>query len=955
MAISDFIKKYYGAYSKGVEKAAGAVFNVEKEIVKGGVSAALTVGETLPRLLMPSTFASKDVPRNIPGLGEVRSAQSSAVKRVSEGQGVKEASLKSIAQFAVDEPFGVAAKPLFLGLSFGGKKLLSLFGDDAAKRVIQDVSGKILDLGDAAEEARLLKKFNGSEDAFKQALRDEGFTGFKRSGQVINFADDVAEFGARERGFITSVKEVLPQAEKVAGQYVPRSTDALASKAVSLIDEDIEAAINVAMRGSDESAVAVAAELIKKYGDDAAKEIDEVKKAMLYDKAADIANTIAPKLTEAGRTVQAASILGRLTPEGQLKFAAREIQRFNETAPIAKRIPELTGTQAQAISEEMRAIQEMKDGIEKAARFKRLQDDIMALVPTPLMKKITSVWKAGLLTGIKTSGLNIFSNLSHTASEIIKDAPAAIVDSVASLFTGKRAKTFTLRGQAGGAKTGFEKGLNYMKTGFDERNAAQKLDYHKVNFGKGIVAKAFQKYTDVVFRVMGSADQPFYYGALSRSLMDQALARGKNAGKAGKELIQYAEELIQNPTEEMIRYATADASTAVFQNETYLGKAARAIQNIPIVGEIIVPFGRTPSSVATQIVNYTPIGTVATIAKQIARKEFDQRLFSEAVGRGLTGTGVLYLGWEMAKNGLVSLDFPTTEREQKQWELEGKKPNSIKVGDKWRSPIVLGPAGNLLLIGGHFKRAFEESGSPTEAMAKAVTGSAKSFTEQTFLTGINSAVNALNDPGRYAESYLGNLVASSIPTIVSDVARASDPLERRPESVLQRVKARIPGIRKELEPKVDVLGQEIKRIGNPLEVMLDPTRPYPVKTSPVIAEIRRLTDAGYEVSPTLLGDKKGFSNLSQKENTQLWKRSGDISREKLESLFNTEQYKNSPKDKKAKLIELIVDKSKTNARAELVIELTDGLSGDELKKKLAEMKAGGLLTRDVLKKYQELR
>src|SRR3990167_8072272 len=174
---------------------------------------------------------------------------------------------------------------------------------------------------------------------------------------------------------------------------------------------------------------------------------------------------------------------------------------------------------------------------------------------------------------------------------------------------------------------------------------------------------------------------------------------------------------------EILLKTVADSSTAVFQNETYLGKATKALQNIPVVGEIIVPFGRTPSAVATQILNYTPIGTAITIIKQIANRKFDQRLFSEAVGRGLTGTAVMAIGWELAKKGLVSLDRPTTEREQKLWELEGRKANSIKIGDKWRSPIVLGPAGNLLLVGAHFQKNFQESGSPTEALAKSVTGS----------------------------------------------------------------------------------------------------------------------------------------------------------------------------------------------------------------------------------------
>ena len=651
-----------------------------------------------------------------------------------------------------------------------------------------------------------------------------------------------------------------------------------------------------------------------------------------------------------------------MTPEGQLRFAARTIQKYNEEVKTTKgglfgfkkRIPDLTGEQSKYIIEEMGVIKKLDDGTEKAMRFQKLQDYISSLVPTPLMKKIVAVWKGGLLTGIKTSGLNIFANISHAQTEIIKDIPASIVDSVASLFTGQRTKTFIL-GTASGVREGFSKGIRYLKTGFDERNIAQKLDYKKVNFGKGKIAKVFQTYTDTVFRVMGSADQPFYYGTLSRSLKDQAIAQGLNQKLKGAELLKYAENLIQNPTEKMLRYAVADAATAVFQNETYLGKAAKAIQNIPVIGEIVVPFGRTPSAIATQIINYSPVGIVKTIIENSGKGRFDQRLFSQGIGRGLTGIAALVIGSNLAKNGLISLDRPKTEREQKLWELEGRKPNSIKIGDKWRSPIVLGPAGNLLLIGGHFYQAFKTSGSPTEAMSKAVSGSAKSFTEQTFLTGINQVVTALNDPARFADGYLGSLVSSVIPTLVSDISRATDPLERRAETIPQRLQARIPIARTKLQPQIDVLGRERESVGNPLEILADPTRPSKDISTPIVIELRRLTDMGFKVSPTLLGDKKGFKVLTQEENTQLWKRAGEITNSKLISLFTKIEYHKLPDDKKGKLVDNIIEKAKIIARAELVLILTQGLSGEELKKRLAELKGGELLNREVFAKYQELR
>jgi hypothetical protein len=225
--------------------------------------------------------------------------------------------------------------------------------------------------------------------------------------------EDLAK--ARERGFITSVKEVLPEL-KIEGQYIPRDTDTLAIKARNLVVDDIAKAEKLAKKGTDENAVAAASELIKYYGEQAKNAPNQVAADAMYEKAASVAQNMAAKLTELGRAVQAASILGRLTPEGQVRFAAKEIQRYNEKVEtvkgglggLRKKIPELTPEQTEHILKEMREIAKMAEGKEKRIRFQKVQDYVSQLVPTPLYDKIISVWKAGLLTGIKTSGLNIF-------------------------------------------------------------------------------------------------------------------------------------------------------------------------------------------------------------------------------------------------------------------------------------------------------------------------------------------------------------------------------------------------------------------------------------------------------------------------------------------------------------------------------------------------------------------
>lgn len=847
----------------------------------------------------------------------------------------------------------------FAGLAFGadvtpfgggGKNILKQIAKETSvEKIIPFVKNLIKGIADDEAEA-LARQLAKISDVKVVESTLKGFT--PKATGAISKSKEAQE--TIERGFITSAKEAIPEAEKIAGQYIPRATDPLAIAAKNLIKDNLPAAEKLALTGTDDKAVATASELIKHYGDEAAKTTDEATKAAFYDKAAEIANTIAPKLTESGRTVQAASILGRLTPEGQVRFAAREIQRYNEFARM--KIPELTGSQTRYITSEMKEIVQMAEGEAKAIRFQGLQNYIKDLVPTPLFQKIISVWKAGLLTGVKTSGLNIFANVSHAGgTEVAKDIPAAIVDKVISLFTRERTKTFTLRGVFSGAQEGIEKGFRYLRTGFDERNIGAKLDYRRINFGKGKLAKGLKAYTDTVFRILGSEDQPFYYAAKLRSLFDQAKAAAINKKLKGKVAQTFIDNLMRNPTDEMIRYATLDAETAVFQNVTSLSRAASGLRRAVPATEIIAPFTRTPSAVAMQILNYSPVGIISEVFKQIRRGMFDQRLFSQAMGRGVTGTGVLLLGAELYKKGMITGARPTSEKERELWNLEGKQPNSIKIDGKWRQVQVLGPVGNVLLIGGIFQKEFNESGSPTEAISNALAVSSQAFTQQTFLTGVSNFIDAISDPARSAEYVAGSTLASTIPTIISDVARATDTKERRATEIFERFQARIPGIREALEPQVSVLGEERLTAGNPLEIMIDPTRPSRAKDTIVIGELRRLWDLGFKVSPTLLGDKKGYSSLSKEQNTELWKRAGEITNEKLGSLFINEKYLKMSDDEKAKTVEDFVDKSKTNARAEVVIQVTKGLYGEPLKTELSKHKKSGLITKGVFKKYIELR
>lgn len=964
---------------------------IVKNVVQGFARGTAAAGATIAGIpgQIQNILAGKPAPLgsltpepDSTSLGRFEQALYGTTKPISLGS---EGAIGSIKE---DSPIAIGIGAVSSGLD--------LFGAGEAKGLL-GLTKTLTATKDVAEAATLLKKAGFADDIASNAAEtfarlsnaDEVKQGLLKLQELQNsttrglkvgseVSDVQKALGTKERGFIQSVKETMPElTDRVSGQYIPRDTDTLAVKAKNLIADKPDEAFHLATTGTDDKAVATASEYIKKLTADAMATTDKALQGHLYDKAAEIANRSAENLTELGRAVQAASILGRLTPEGLVRFAARTVQKYNEGidtavaggrvgAPSlkqivtgARKIPELTGEQTQEILKQATALQAMPDGLEKARAFKGFLDHLSTLTPSPLWKKMITVWKAGLLTGLKTSGVNMMSNLFHGVSEGVKDIPAAAVDSIASLFTGNRTLALTGKGYASGIKEGAAKGWDYLKTGFDERNISDKLETSKINFGSGPLARAIQAYEETIFKIIGSEDQPFYYGAKAHSLYSQAAAIAKNEGLKGSAAKSRIAELVQEPTDKMLRYSVLDAETAVFQNATQLGKVAKGIANNPI-GAVVVPFTKTPSSVAMQILHYSPAGfakPVARMATALFKKgEFDQRLFSQEVGRASVGTGVMYLGTKLYEQGRIALGRPTSETEQQQWQLEGKSPNSILVDGKWRSVNTLGPAGYTLLLGGYFSRGLQETGSVMGALAQVAAGAGKSLTDQTFLRGLDQAISAVTNPAQSAKSYFTGLIGSLVPTLVSDVARGTDSSERRTsKGMLDYAKSRIPGVRETLEPQIDDFG---KPIATPdfLTVMLDPTRPTTAKTAdPVVDELRRLWDAGFKATPTQLGDKNGYPALTPAQNTQLWETAGKLAKSKLNSLIQVPQYTEADDEGKQKLIQQITDRAKLVARADMVLQLTQGMTGDTLKQELSRLKAGKFLSQEVFNQYLQLR
>ena len=487
-------------------------------------------------------------------------------------------------------------------------------------------------LGKTSAKEAEIKVLNADILKSKDELKASFNQSNKNIAQVAETeALETAAGATKERKYITSAKASARVNESIKGElsgtYSVKANDKLVKGATDDVIADFDEAAKDAMTQSSDEAIVKGQIITDFYGNEIVNAASKAEKLRLGKEAAELINKQAETLTEAGRTVQAASLMNKKTPEGMLRDIARQIAKYNKANP-GKQLPKLTAENVVKVMDEGRVIEKMAKGPAKDLATKKFTDELKSIIPTQVWDKMMHVWKAGLLTGLKTSGVNIASTFFNGVAEVVKDLPAVGIDIATSAVLGtKRTKAFTLDGLFEGGKEGFKEGWTYLKTGIPT-GAETGLEFKNVTFNSK-AGKVVQSYADGVFRILGAEDMPYYHGAFKRSLYEQAsvdIINTKTTFKNAADKKAYIEDFIKNPTDEALEMANLDAKIATFKNDTQLGYAATSIRNLHPAAEIILPFAKTPSAVAAAVFDYTPAGAVVEIAKQLKNNVFERIL-----------------------------------------------------------------------------------------------------------------------------------------------------------------------------------------------------------------------------------------------------------------------------------------------------------------------------------------
>lgn len=723
--------------------------------------------------------------------------------------------------------------------------------------------------------------------------------------------------GYKTRGFYKTIFDdpKTPSATKQAlldfdTSYKTMNIKETKMKADNLIKADIDTAVRLANANEGGVSSSIGSALIEHYG-----KVGQIEDAIM------MAQKVSRTATENGQANAMLAGYGKLTPEGILRFSQQQIGKYNKKTGKNVKLDTETADNLLKAAEK---IEKMPDGADKNQAIAEMVDLASSKNISSAAEKGVTLWKALLLSAPTTHLGNILSNsVELVMKKALIDPLAAAIDIPVSLITGKRSKVATVRGISGGVGEGFDKGYKYATTGFDiRRNNLNKVDMNqKIVWGNGPGGKLGKTLTESIFRALGVEDHSFYYASLRNTLKEMAILSIKNEKLKlhGADRTKYINDFVKNPTESAVKIATTDAERATWTNKTALGTAAGSAKRaLGPAGEYFMPFSQVPSSIATRILERSPLGYIKagnTLVKGLKNGSFDQRGFVEQLSNATVGTGfALVVGKVLVDHDLMTLAYPTDQKEQALWQTEGKQPYSVKVGNNWLSLNYIQPYGSILAAGAVYQDAIKKGKNQQSALAAAAGGAGQSIINQSFLQGIGNTIAAVTDPQRKGESYVESAAGSIVPNLIKKAATATDPNQREINGAGEAIIAGIPGLREKLNPKLNMFGEPLPRQSTPLNVFANPLKPSKILATndDVIKELRRLQDAKEGVIPTSINknflSKDETKSLTKDQINKLTATVNPGTKEVWSQIVSSDAYKNmSDADKKNALSKANVD------------------------------------------------
>lgn len=286
-----------------------------------------------------------------------------------------------------------------------------------------------------------------------------------------------------------------------------------------------------------------------------------------------------------------------------------------------------------------------------------------------------------------------------------------------------------------------------------------------------------------------------------------------------------------------------------------LGQALAHVQQVPYIGQALMPFLRTPYNIASRAVDISPLGVARTAFEATTGMGRGRQNISRRIRDNMIGVAGAVWAYNAAMNGNVTGAGPDDAEKRAQLRATGWQPYSIKIGDQYWSYANFAPFSLMLSMGAAAaeaqKYAKPEKTDTLSMLADAAGRSVNVVQDMTVLAGIGSVIKSIQDPDRYGAQWLTQFLQTLIPagSALNTIGQATDPNIRRAErdtfsnQVVGGLKSRIPGVRETVPAAQDPLGRAVPNEQTGMGA-LNPFRPTRERPDPTL---QAFIDAGVDI------------------------------------------------------------------------------------------------------------
>ena len=673
-----------------------------------------------------------------------------------------------------------------------------------------------------------------------------------------------------------------------------------------------------------------------------------------------LAGDLAVQGTALGRGVNAFKLLKKTTPEGQLYYLQKAVQKIQQEYQSrfdkqAGKAAKKQGVPAEDIADQYGLklnedlVQEFLNAETQEARdavVDKIYNDVAQQIPKTAGDRLNAWRYFAMLGNPRTHIRNIMGNVASAAALDTSHKVSAVGQKflpkekrTRALHTSKAAKQFA---KADYANVETELSGNAYKTEMSEIKQRQKL-----------FPKPLQKVMDANTWALDAEDQVFKKKSYIDSMGNFLTARGWDVNN-----------LTEAQLNEARQHAIQDAKIATFQDASALADTLSRLEKKNKATEVIigslVPFKRTPINVAKRSFELSPVGLLKAItydAVQVKKGNMDATKMIDHIGQGLTGSGVAALGAFLAAQGLFSAGSSDDDKEANFDAGMGQQEYAINIGGKsytidWASPAVV-----PLAMGGELYEALHQKYDDEEtAFNQAMATVSRMFDpmlNMTMLSGIGSTVssaayNKSNPLFGIASNVATNFGGQFVPTLFGQVARTVDNTRRTtyadknspvPSSVqkfLQRQANKIPGLSQYQPAYTDVWGREQKNgpdnvLARAAYNFFSPGYLADAKGTQTEKALKELYQATGDNSVLPSKPQKYYKAedgtkkfLTAQEYSTLTSQSGKISLDAIDKLTKSEAYKQMSNDEKIEAVADIYKYAKAIAANKVYKKELDG-------------------------------